>query len=149
MVSAHSAVALEQSQRSAGIGGRGPRILGLELQASVPLQELHTFYQDVIGLRVLEHRDNRLVIAAGATNLAFSHAPDSRAFYHFAFNIPENKIESALNWQEQRTAMLQFPRGFATPITQKRLSTIVTGMRIRSSSWIRREMSSNILPGMI
>jgi catechol-2,3-dioxygenase len=109
LVSAHSAVALEQSQKSAGIGGRGPRILGLELQSSVPLQELHTFYQDVIGLRVLQHRDNRLVIAGGETNLAFSHAPDTKAFYHFAFNIPENKIESALEWQKKRTAMLPIP----------------------------------------
>ena len=115
LVSAHSGVPLEQSQRTSSIEGRGPRILGLELQSSVPLPELHTFYQDVIGLRVLQHRDNRLVIAAGATNLAFTQGSDTKAFYHFAFNIPENKIESALAWQKQKTAMLPIPERLRDP----------------------------------
>ena len=30
-------------------------------------------------------------------------------FYHFAFNIPENKIRKALDWQKARTPMLPIP----------------------------------------
>jgi len=86
-----------------------PRILDLHLQASVPLQELRAFYRDVIGLRILDDQKDRLVISAGKTTLTFTPGTVSDPFYHFAFNIPENKIVSALNWQKERTPLLPIP----------------------------------------
>lgn len=48
------------------------------------------------------------MVTAGLTQLVFSGsaASPTAPFYHFAFNIPENKIRSAHDWQQQRTPLL-------------------------------------------
>ena len=71
------------------------------------LDELRKFYEEVIELPVTFKQDT-LTVKAGATRLKFTPS-DSQAdapFYHFAFNIPENKIESARRWQRERTRLL-------------------------------------------
>lgn len=108
VISAHSAIGANTRQVRE-VASVAPRILDLQLQASVPLHELQAFYRDVLGLRVLQDQSDRLVIAAGQTTLTFIPGTGSNPFYHFAFNIPENKIISALNWQKERTSMLPIP----------------------------------------
>ena len=47
-----------------------------------------------------------------------SRAPTTgseRAFYHFAFNIPENRILAALEWQKARTPLLPVPESHRAP----------------------------------
>jgi hypothetical protein len=109
VISAHPIAALAPTQKSLTVSGGIPRILELNLESSVPLIELKSFYRDVLGLRILPGQSDRLVVGAGQTRLSFSEAIGSQAFYHFAFNIPENKIEAALEWQKKRTAMLPIP----------------------------------------
>lgn len=91
-----------------------PRILALELLCGVPLERMKNFYHDSLGLRVLEERRDRLTIAAGQTRLTFVRAAreSDRPFYHFAFNIPENKIRSARDWQRERSPLLPIPARF-------------------------------------
>jgi catechol 2,3-dioxygenase-like lactoylglutathione lyase family enzyme len=91
-----------------------PRIRSLELLTAAPLAAMKRFYHDAIGFGLLEDRPARLSLSAGSTRLTFIPAPPvlpgSRApFYHFAFNIPENKIVAALRWQEARGPMLPIP----------------------------------------
>jgi hypothetical protein len=94
-----------------------PLILGLELQTAAPLASMRTFYQATLGLRVLVDTTERLTIDAGATRISFVPSPAGRSadpadgapFYHFAFNIPENKILAAHRWQSQRTPLLPIP----------------------------------------
>jgi hypothetical protein len=89
----------------------GPRILGLELLSAAPLAAMKAFYQGSLGLRVLDEGPDRLTIGAGETRLTFAQAgpDDGKPFYHFAFNIPENKVLSARNWQAARTPLLPIP----------------------------------------
>jgi hypothetical protein len=95
----------------------GPRIRGLELLTAAPLAEMKSFYQQSLGLPVLEDRPDRLTVAAGATPIAFVPArPDGgRPFYHFAFNIPENKVRAARAWQLERSPLLPIPARLRDP----------------------------------
>ena len=90
-----------------------PRLLSLELSCGAPLAEMRAFYGKTLDLGILEERHDRLTIGAGETRLTFvqsSENVDGRPpFYHFAFNIPENKIVQALEWQKARTPMLPIP----------------------------------------
>ncbi len=92
-------------------GKSGHRILSLELLSAAPLATMRDFYQRLLGLRVVDDQPERLTIAAGETTLTFVNAEpdDGKPFYHFAFNIPENKIEAASNWQRERTPLLPIP----------------------------------------
>jgi hypothetical protein len=86
----------------------GPRLRSLELMSSVPLARMKEFYQQRLGLSIAEEQRDRLTIRAGQTQLTFVTAgpTDGKPFYHFAFNIPENKIQAAWEWQRQRSPLL-------------------------------------------
>ena len=88
-----------------------PRIRSLELLTAAPLAKMKEFYHQSLGLRVLDDEPARLTIAAGETRLTFVPAgmDDGKPFYHFAFNIPENKIVAARHWQKERTPLLPIP----------------------------------------
>jgi len=96
------------AQAATPLERRGPRIRRLELETSIPLDEMESFYADRLGLRVIDSRAHRLTIAAGATHITFtpSSDPTSEPFYHFAFNIPENKILAAREWQLERSELV-------------------------------------------
>ena len=93
------------------------RILQLELQTAAPLPAMRDFYHRQLGLRLLEDRHDRLAIAAGQTTLTFVPTPavPTEPFYHFAFNIPENKILAAYHWQRERTSLLPIPSRLRDP----------------------------------
>jgi catechol 2,3-dioxygenase-like lactoylglutathione lyase family enzyme len=94
-----------------------PRLLKLELLSSAPLAEMKSFYHDTLGFPLVEDKKERLAVRAGSTSLSFlpSPAEHGRPFYHFAFNIPENKIRSAHAWQKQRTPLLPIPASLRDP----------------------------------
>ncbi len=91
---------------------RESRIAELELVSAAPLPAMRAFYGDSLGLPV-EERPGELTVTAGSSRLTFRPAgPDQAgpdqggAFYHFAFNIPENKIAAARAWQIERTPLI-------------------------------------------
>ena len=90
----------------------GPRLRHLRLVSSVPLAQMREFYQGLLGLRLLEDTPERLTIGAGQTRLTFLRpaADHGKPFYHFAFNIPENKVLRAHRWQKRRTPLLPIPK---------------------------------------
>lgn len=49
---------------------------------------------------------NELAIKIGSTELVFQQATTADPFYHFAINIPSNKIEDARNWLKKRVALI-------------------------------------------
>ena len=94
-----------------------PRLRHLQLESAVPLEQMKEFYAGVLGLRLLDDRPDRLSISAGQTRLTFRRTSTDREnpFYHFAFNIPENKVLSACRWQERRTPLLPIPKTLRDP----------------------------------
>ncbi|MEM7351982.1 MAG: glyoxalase/bleomycin resistance/dioxygenase family protein [Acidobacteriota bacterium] len=71
------------------------------------LEEQRIFYRDALGLETrLEGAD--LVVQAGSTRLRFVSAESgSQPMYHFAFMIPENKLDRAVDWMRGRAPLLQ------------------------------------------
>jgi catechol-2,3-dioxygenase len=113
------------AQASAQDASRRPRLLALELMAGASMPEMKAFYGKTLDLRLLEERADRFTVEAGETMITFVHdaqTVDGRApFYHFAFNIPENKIMKAVEWQKVRTPLLPIPErnraaGFAPDV---------------------------------
>lgn len=99
-------------------GPENPRILRLNLKSASPLSELQRFYQDLLGLEVSEQGPGRLTVTAGRTPITFTAATPEEGdpTYHFAFNIPENKIYRAREWQLDRSPVLRrTPDAFSHP----------------------------------
>jgi hypothetical protein len=94
--------------RASRDAGGGHRIRGLRLHTAAPLEQLADFYGGALGQRIEESRADRLVVVAGATRLELVPAPGEHrdAFYHVAFNVPENKLLLARDWQLERTPLL-------------------------------------------
>ena len=87
------------------------RILHLDLVTVASLSELRKFYTSLIGLPLISEQADRFTIRAGKTTITFikTNEKDAAPFYHFAFNIPENKILKAREWQLKRTALSATP----------------------------------------
>jgi hypothetical protein len=120
LIAAHQSISCEpltasQNQEPAM---HSPLIRSLQLLSSAPLVEMKSFYHQLLGLPVLAEQPDRLTIAAGQTSMTFLNAKASgglRPFYHFAFNIPENKILAAHRWQSRRTELLPIPPSLRDP----------------------------------
>jgi catechol 2,3-dioxygenase-like lactoylglutathione lyase family enzyme len=70
------------------------------------LAELKEFYGLILGMETMQ-QDDRFTVVTPATRLVFIKAVDDTApFYHFAFNIPSNKIDEAFEWLRNKTALL-------------------------------------------
>jgi catechol 2,3-dioxygenase-like lactoylglutathione lyase family enzyme len=118
---------LEGSPAEAGMAGTTrpagppsaapPRLLALELLTAAPLAAMKEFYRSRLGLKVLAEKADRVTIGGGATPITFVSAPAEQAkpFYHFAFNIPENKLRDARRWQLDRTPLIPMPPWLRDP----------------------------------
>jgi catechol 2,3-dioxygenase-like lactoylglutathione lyase family enzyme len=102
---------------SALVSEEAIRIRSLDLLTSAPLASMRQFYNGTLGLRVLDEKPGQLTIAGGSTRLTFRPAEDrhGKPFYHFAFNIPENKILPALAWQKARSPLMPIPARLRDP----------------------------------
>ena len=87
----------------------GARILHLDLETGSSLAELKKFYITTIGLSLIDEHTDNFTFKAGGTFIRFTKTNDATPFYHFAFNIPENKILKAREWQLKRTALSATP----------------------------------------
>lgn len=103
-----------------------PRIRRVRLLTAVPLAKMREFYHDRIGFPVVEETNAAITFAAGATKLTFAGArPDQikgnggrgngEPMYHFAFNIPRNRILAARKWQLERTPLIDPRPGLREP----------------------------------
>ncbi len=90
----------------------GHRILELRLQTASPLDTMRDYYRDTLGLPVLDQTESELAIQGGRTKITFikTKQPDPPPFYHFAFNIPENKVKTAHDWQAERGPLMPTPK---------------------------------------
>lgn len=67
------------------------------------IEDMKRFYQVDLGLDPAPSDGSGFAVRAGRTRLRFVRADQFPASaYHFAFNIPENQIEEALDWLKSR-----------------------------------------------
>ena len=70
------------------------------------IKETELFYKDVLDLKIMEKGLNSLIIQAGSSVLKFIENPEFDSIYHFAFNIPENKLEEAIKWCAEKIDLI-------------------------------------------
>lgn len=70
------------------------------------LDEQEIFYRDVLKLPVVR-TDTAVTITAGESRITFTKDSNIQdPFYHFAFTIPENKLDNAMEWLAPRCPIL-------------------------------------------
>jgi len=83
------------------------RLKEIELLTDLAIQKMVDFYGHKLGFTILQENEGRCSFLAGSSILTFKHShKKEKPFYHFAFNIPENKIRHALEWQTDRTDVI-------------------------------------------
>ena len=71
------------------------------------LVALKAFYGEQIGLpTTLSNQEKQLTVTIGTSQLIFLHKPDFTGHYHFAFNIPEDKLAAAEAFLKDRDIAL-------------------------------------------
>lgn len=65
-----------------------------------------SFYSHKLELPVLEEGEGFIAFAAGSSVLQFNQTSITNPVYHFAFNIPSNKINHAIDWCRQKALKL-------------------------------------------
>lgn len=71
------------------------------------LLSLYYFYKDLLGLPLIQSSKKSITIITGQSQLIFNEVSVAEdPFYHFAFNIPSNKFEEALQWMRNKVELL-------------------------------------------
>ncbi|MEO8862497.1 MAG: hypothetical protein ABI358_13805 [Ginsengibacter sp.] len=71
------------------------------------LSALHNFYKEILELNTSYSDEKSIKVIAGESHLIFEETIYSEdPFYHFAFNIPNNKFEEAIEWATNKIDLL-------------------------------------------
>ena len=81
------------------------KIIALEL-LTADIEGTAAFYHKKMGLAVLSANKSSVSFAAGSTKLTFRYSKNTRAVYHFAFDIPNNKLFEAFGCMEKEVEIL-------------------------------------------
>jgi len=80
-------------------------ITELQLQTNC-LSSQKEFYNKTLGLNILNFNDGSFSVNIGSSTLVFQETT-LKTYYHFAVNIPENKIKEAIAWLCPRVAPIE------------------------------------------
>ncbi len=92
-------------------------IKNIRLLTSTSLRIMKEFYVNTLGLGIESEKDEEITFIAGASTITFVKIDPSLGdpWYHFAFNIPENKLRKARTWQLERTEIIPTPKRARDP----------------------------------
>ena len=77
------------------------------------LSETKEFYLHKIGFEIMEETKTKVAFNVGNSKLIFEQTYiDKNPKYHFALNIPSNKIDEAKNWALQRVNLISMDNSF-------------------------------------
>lgn len=77
----------------------------IQIQAK-DIKRASEFYQKTLGLSIIESDTKSITIQAGNSILKFVENTSFDSAYHFAFNIPENKLEEAIQWCKSKVDLI-------------------------------------------
>lgn len=81
------------------------KIRTLALQTA-SLKTVKEFYSSILELPVQPVDERKIIINIGTSVLIFTETTEKEPFYHFAINIPSNKIEEAKAWFSDKVKLL-------------------------------------------
>lgn len=70
------------------------------------IEKQKQFYQNVLGFELIYNSEEKITFKAGSSMLSFEYG-EQVSPAHFAFNIPFNKVDEALNWLTKRVNILK------------------------------------------
>ncbi|MBF4485412.1 MULTISPECIES: VOC family protein [unclassified Flavobacterium] len=70
------------------------------------IEQTATFYKNILDLPIIEKTKDFVSIQAGNSVLEFVENPEFKSIYHFAFNIPENKLDEAIEWCKSKVDLI-------------------------------------------
>jgi len=70
------------------------------------IQKTIIFYTTVLGFSIVENNSKSVSFQAGDSILEFVENPQFNSIYHFAFNIPENKLDEAIVWCKNKLDLI-------------------------------------------
>ncbi|MET0759313.1 MAG: hypothetical protein ABWZ56_02765 [Flavobacterium sp.] len=73
------------------------------------ITETAFFYEKMMGFKVVLKKNEAITFQIGSTKLRFLLTNIiKKPVYHFAFDIPENKLLEALEWIKNKTQIIEF-----------------------------------------
>jgi len=81
-------------------------ILEIEIQTD-DLIETENFYTGILGLKLVRKGQNSISYSAGKSILTFIKSNTTNPKYHFAFNIPNNKLHEAIVWMNSKLNLIE------------------------------------------
>lgn len=81
-------------------------ILEIEIQTD-NLNETEIFYSELLGLQTKNKNQNSISFLAGKSTLTFIRSNKLNPKYHFAFNIPRNKLDEAIIWTSAKRDLIK------------------------------------------
>ena len=67
-----------------------------------------SFYEDTLGLQTSTPNQKTLIVSCGISELVFEESSGDFTPYHFAFNIPENQHQQALEWLSEKVDLFDY-----------------------------------------
>jgi len=77
----------------------------LILQTSA-IHRTKLFYNKTLELEILDETEEKISFKAGKTKLTFEATATGKPFYHFAFNITNNKFSDSFEWLSSKLDIL-------------------------------------------
>ena len=77
----------------------------IEIQTD-DLKGTENFYANVLGFKLIKKEHNSISFLAGNSILSFIKSTNLNPKYHFAFNIPKNKLNEATIWLNSKVNLL-------------------------------------------
>lgn len=71
------------------------------------LSETSRFYSELMGFTIYESTASKITFKVGSSQLTFLYTND-HCIYHFAFDIPHNKLDEAIQWLSARVDLIEF-----------------------------------------
>ena len=86
------------------------KILNVEILSN-DLDKTEKFYSDVLCFELQQKSKDSISFTAGQTTLTFNSSNYPNPVYHFAFNIPNNQLNEALEWTKQKVEIMDVTPG--------------------------------------
>ena len=88
------------------------RILALDLLTD-HLDNTKQFYKEILGLKIHSSNEGLISFSLGRSTLTFHQSAGEKPVYHFAFNIPHNQFQAAVDWAVKRLELILIePTGY-------------------------------------
>lgn len=82
------------------------RILEIEIESS-NLKKDELFYDKILQLELLEKKMDSVTFRVGSSKLTFRESNKEDIQHHFAFNIPNNRLNEAIQWLSSRLNLIK------------------------------------------